>query len=108
MKTQMKGKKNQRRRINYFKLIRTLIILTIIIYSIIIGINNLLNSNKEYTGEYTTYYVSKGETLWSIAKQQNFENKDIREVIYEIRQDNNGIDGNLTIGQEIKLRTIYE
>ena len=111
MKTQMKGKRNQRKiRINYFKMVRSLIILGVIIYFIILGISNLFTilKTEDYTVEYTTYYVSKGETLWSIAEQQNFDNMDIREIVYMIRKDNNGIDGNLSIGQEIKLRTIYQ
>lgn len=103
MKTQKKVK------VNYFKLIRGLVIIGLTIYLIIEIFNKILEPGipLNYEGEYTIYYVSKGETLWTIAKQQNFENKDLREIIHIIEKDNN-IDGHLTIGQELKLRSIYE
>ena len=103
--------KNQRKsrkvKINYFKMIRSIIILVILIYTLVLGIQNAIAKNKRNNIEvsYTTYHVSKGETLWSIAEQQDYDG-DIREVVYKIRQDNN-IDGNLSIGQEIQLRNIY-
>ena len=95
-------------KVNYFKFIRSLVILGIIIYFIIIGIQGLFTNlqPKEYEGEYTTYYVSKGETLWTISKSLN-SNLDIREVVHLIREDNN-ISANLQIGQELKIREIYE
>lgn len=103
--------KNQRKsrkvKINYFKMIRSIIILVILIYTLVLGIQNAIVKNERNNIEvsYTTYHVSKGETLWSIAEQQDYDG-DIREVVYKIRQDNN-IDGNLSIGQEIQLRNIY-
>lgn len=103
--------KNQRKsrkvKINYFKMIRSIIILVILIYTLVLGIQNAIAKNERNNIEvnYTTYHVSKGETLWSIAEQQDYDG-DIREVVYKIRQDNN-IDGNLSIGQEIQLRNIY-
>lgn len=109
MKTQKKGNRRKTRKINYIKLLRTLFIIGIIIYSIIIGIKDSPKPvSTQYDGEFISYHVSKGETLWSIAEDQNYDNKDIREIVHAIRNDNNGIDGNLSIGQEIKLRTIYE
>lgn len=103
-------KRSRKVKVNYFKLIRSLIILAVIIYFLIIGVHNLIKSlePKTYEGSYTTYYVSKGETLWTIAKNQNStENMDIRQIIYLIQKDNN-IPSNLQIGQELKLREIYE
>jgi LysM repeat protein len=38
--------------------------------------------------EYKVHIVKPGETLWSIAKEFNTD-KDIREVIYDIKQLNN-------------------
>lgn len=108
MKTNLKNKRNSRRvKINYFKMIRSLLILATIIYLLILGVQNIItNSQKEEVEvSYSTYYVSKGETLWSIASQQEYDG-DIREVVYKITKDNN-IDGNLSIGQEIQLRNIY-
>ena len=90
--------------INKGKFIRSSIILLLSIISILFII---INSNKIEEKEitYATYHVSKGDTLWTIAKEQN-SNKDIREIIYMIRQDNN-IGANLSIGQEIQIRNIY-
>lgn len=54
-----------------------------------------------------TIYVSSGDTLWNIAlfEQKNNEyyyNKDIREIIYEIKKINNlENNSNLTVGQKL-------
>lgn len=105
----MKTGKGRKIKINYFKFIRSLIILIIIIYFLILGTTKVIASlsKEDYTGDYTTYYVSKGETLWTIAKEQNSD-LDIRQIIYLIRQDNNNMSPELEIGQEIILREIYE
>ncbi|WP_299996563.1 LysM peptidoglycan-binding domain-containing protein [uncultured Clostridium sp.] len=107
--TQKNIKRNRRVKVNYFKFIRSLIILGIIIYLLILGTTKVIAGlHKEpYKADYNTYYVSKGETLWSIAKNQNSK-LDIREVIYLIRQDNDNMSPELSIGQEIVLREIYE
>lgn len=106
--TQKNIKRNRKVKINYFKFIRSLIILGIIIYLLILGTTNVLAGlhKEDYNGNYNSYSISKGETLWSIAKDQN-SNLDIREVIYLIKQDNS-ISSELSIGQEIVLREIYE
>ena len=60
----------------------------------------------EYEGEYTTYIVSKGDRLWDIAESVS-DNKDIREVIHIIKNDNRLDNANLYIGQELKIRCEY-
>ena len=65
--------------------------------------------NKEPPEQYRfeTYVVEQGDTAWRIMSRNNTANKDIRELIHYMEQDN-GIDaGYLQIGQEIKIR-IYE
>lgn len=59
-----------------------------------------------YDGEYSTYFVSKGERLWDIAEEVA-DGKDVREVVYIIEKDNNLDNANLHIGQELKLRAEY-
>lgn len=59
-----------------------------------------------YEGEYSTYFISKGERLWDIAKEVA-NGKDVREVVYIIEKDNNLDSANLKIGQELKLRAEY-
>ena len=53
------------------------------------------------------YIVQAGDTAWKIMNANNPANKDIRELIYYIEQDNDINAGYLQIGQEIKIR-IYE
>lgn len=47
--------------------------------------------------------VESGETLWTIAKANNPHNKDIRSVIYEIKELNNLKSGEITVGQKILI-----
>lgn len=53
--------------------------------------------------KYSTIIVSKGDTLWNIAKLYNFDNQDIRSKIDEIKELN-GISSNIKIGQELKIK----
>lgn len=53
--------------------------------------------------EYTTIIVSKGDTLWKIAKQMSNPNDDIRNKIEEIKKINN-ITSDIKIGQELKIQ----
>ena len=104
----LKNKRNSRRvKINYFKMIRSILILILLVYLLILGVQNIISKSQkeEIEVSYSTYYVNKGETLWSIAEQQNYDG-DIRDVVYAIRKDNN-INGNLSIGQELQIRNIY-
>ena len=54
-----------------------------------------------------TYIVQDGDTAWTIASRNNTANKDIRELIYYMEQDNGINAGYLQIGQEVKIR-IYD
>lgn len=60
----------------------------------------------EYTGEYKTYTVIPGDTLWSIAGDIESE-KDIREIIYIIKKDNGMTDSSINAWQELQLRNEY-
>lgn len=57
-------------------------------------------------------YVSEGDTLWTIAKQEQeknlyYENKDIRDIIYQIKRLNNLKNGSrLNVGQKLLLKYI--
>lgn len=67
---------------------------------------NISYSNSEV--EYKSRFVSRGETLWSIAadEQKNndyFENQDVRRIIYEIRKINNLSNNELFEGLELKI-----
>jgi LysM repeat protein len=56
---------------------------------------------------YINWYVSEGDTLWSIAKESLPRGKDIRQYIIEIRKWNKMDSAKLTIGQKIEI-PVYE
>lgn len=88
------------------------------IVSLIIGIISILFlcfSNISFSkGKMKTkvIYVSNGDTLWSIAEyeQENniyYENKDIRDIIYEIKKLNNlEKNSSLNIGQKLIINSL--
>lgn len=77
------------------------LILMLVIGAYFIG----ANQEKAYTGEYKTYTICKGDTIWNIANELDGNTE---QIVYLIRKDNNISDcGNLQIGQEIQLRVEY-
>lgn len=86
--------------------------------SLIIGIISILFicfSNISFSKEKMktkVVYVSNGDTLWSIAEyeQENniyYENKDIRDIIYEIKKLNNlEKNSSLNIGQKLIINSL--
>lgn len=85
---------------NKYKFIRSM---AIVIFLLIALFNTCIaKSNTE--AETITYTVSKGETLWSIAREYTPNNKDIRETIYEIKKINNMTDSAIYPGQEIQIK----
>lgn len=89
--------------VNKKKFLRSCILLMGIIIVAIFGINNTY-SKAEIT--YKEDYIIKGDTLWSIAENEvntnnYYKNKDIRKVMYEIKELNNIKNENLEIGQKI-------
>ena len=81
------------------------ILLPILFVIVLIIVVRLNESPPEYHTE--TYIVQAGDTAWSIMDEHNFANKDIRELIHYMEQDNGIKAGYLQIGQEVKIR-IYE
>lgn len=91
--------------VNKRKFIRSFLLLVGILLTLL-GISNQTYSNTEIT--YKEDYVIKGDTLWSIAENQihtnpHYKNKDIREVMYEIKQINNIQNESLEIGQKLRI-----
>lgn len=86
--------------------------------SLIIGIISIsfvcFNSISFSKGDIKTktIYVSNGDTLWSIARQEQennvyYEDKDIREIVYQIKKLNNlDNNSNLVIGQKLVIKYI--
>lgn len=85
---------------NKIKFIRSI---AIIIFFLIALFNiSIAKTNTET--EYIDYTISKGETLWDIAKEYTPDNKDIRQTIYEIKQLNNMTNSTIYPGQTIKIK----
>lgn len=93
--------------VNVKKFIRTMSILVILILIII------LFSNKTYSKVDTKYKeesIILGDTLWSISQEESknnkyFENKDIREIVSEIKRINKLDNLDLKEGQKLVIPT---
>ena len=93
--------------VNVKKFIRTISILVILILIII------LFSNKTYSKVDTKYKeesIILGDTLWSISQEEDknnkyFENKDIREIVSEIKRINKLDNLDLKEGQKLVIPT---
>ena len=92
--------------VNKTKFFRTIVILLISISIVLLICINKSYSNSDEN--YKTVIVLNGESLWSIAKSEieknkYFENKDIRDVIFEIKKINNLEKSDLIEGMKLKI-----
>ena len=77
----------------------------------IIALNSIFSVSKSYSKvevEYKLEYASYGDTLWSIAERESknnkyYQDKEVREIIYDLKKINNLSNSNLSEGQEIKI-----
>ena len=88
------------------KTLKRIILLAFFIAILIVIFCTTTFSYKEHA--YKIIQVSDGETLWSIAKfekenNEYYKNKDIREIVNEIKITNNLDSCNLKSGQELKI-----
>lgn len=95
--------------LNRKKFIKTILFLTLASVLIIIVFFNVSLSHNEV--KYKKIYVSKGDSLWSIAKYEKncnvyFQDKDIRDVVYEIKCLNSLKNSELKIGEELNIPEI--
>ena len=95
--------------VNKKKFIRSMILMfgVLILISFIFANKSLSHTEKNFK----KVYISSGDTLWSIAKEEKdnneyFENKDIREIVYELKNINELSSSNLKVGQEINVPII--
>lgn len=100
------SKKQFKRRKERILVIGTIIVCCLILLFFIDDMFSPQHTNYEYT--YKEYVISDGERLWDIAEEelQNntyYKNEDIRQVIYEIQNDND-INSTIYPGQVIKIR----
>lgn len=97
------------RRINKRKFIRSTTITIGLIIFLILMLSNISFSHAEIN--YKEIAVSSGDTLWGIAKYEKnnniyFEDKDLRDIIAEIKYLNNLSTSNLNIGDKLSIPTI--
>lgn len=81
-------------------------ILLVIIMILFITLSSYSNTKTKYKID----FVSKGDTLWSIAEKEinnndYYKGKDIRKVIYEIKKLNSLSNNNLVEGTSLKIPT---
>ena len=95
--------------VNFKKFIRSIIIMLLVI----IGLSLLISKSTYSHGEkqYKTVYVTKGDTIWSIAKSNQesneyYKGKDIRYIMADLAQINNIEKSNLKINQELLVPVI--
>lgn len=86
---------------NKVKFIRSMAIATFLLIALF---NISIAKSNTLEAEYIDYTITKGETLWSIAKEYTPDNKDIRKTIHEIKQINNMQDSNIYENQTIKIK----
>ena len=90
------------------KFIRTIVLIVGIIIFI-----NLLIPDKSYSHkelEYKKITVLSGDTLWTIAKEEQKNNeyyygKDVRDIIHDIEKVNNLTSSSLKINQTLEIPT---
>lgn len=97
--------------VNMKKFIRSIILILGFLFLL-----SFLFVNKSFSYSKKTYkkiYISCGDTLWNIAKKEKnnnayFENKDIREIVFELKTTNNLKNSDLKIGQELNIPIIEQ
>lgn len=94
---------------NIKKFVRGIIIVLGIIWVISLFISKVTYSHGEK--QYKTIFVSEGDTLWNIASLESknnpyYKNKDVREIINSILQENNLSSSRIKVNQELKIPTV--
>lgn len=94
--------------VNKGKFFRAILTIVFIIMFLLAFTINVTYSKGEIT--YKEEYILAGDTLWSIAKKEvennkYYHNKDIRQIVREIKLLNNIENENLQIGQTIVIPT---
>ncbi|MBR3720502.1 MAG: LysM peptidoglycan-binding domain-containing protein [Clostridia bacterium] len=88
---------------------RFVISTTILLLLILLGGSVLFNSTYSCNNvKYKTVYVTQGDTLWKIASEEQdsnsyYKDKDVRDIIYDIKEINDLKISDLKVGQELKI-----
>jgi len=95
-----------KRIVNVKKFIISTTILSLLIFLVVCILVKATYSCSKL--DYKTLYVTRGDTLWKIASEEKnknsyYKNKDVRDIIYDIKEINNLNVSDLKIGQELKI-----
>lgn len=95
--------------VNKVKFVRTVSVLVVLVGAFVIFSKNAYSKGEI---KYKEDFIYSGDTLWSIAREEinnnrYFNNKDIRDVVLELKDINNLKDSNLLEGEKIRIPT-YE
>jgi len=99
-------KKKKFVRINLSKFIRSIIIIILVAVGITFIATKSIYSYIE--PEERVIYVQPGDTLWSLAKYAKdsssyYKEMNIKDVVYELKNNNNLSSNNIESGQKIKI-----
>lgn len=94
---------------NVKKFVRSILIILGIILALSLIIAKASYSHGEKV--YKSIYVSEGDTLWNIAKENQknnvyYKNKDVRYIINDLMKINNLSNSNIRINQELLIPVI--
>lgn len=95
--------------VNVKKFRRSMIIISLVILGALMICSKASLSFKEK--EYISIYVDYGDTLWKIAEKQQkindyYRKKDIRDIVYDIKKENNLTSIDIYVAQELKIPTL--
>lgn len=79
------------------------ILIFVLIIIISLNIVSFVAATEKDSAKYIEYTVVTGDTIWYIAKNNNYIKKDIREVVWEIQKINNVEDSLIYPGQTLKI-----
>lgn len=96
-------------KLNVKRIIKLIVVMVVLVITILLFIHSTSLSYKDI--QYREIYVCSGDTLWDIAKyeQQNndyYKAKDIREIIFDIKKENNLSSSDLNINQKILIPSL--
>ena len=90
--------------------VKRFIISNVVLWSVVfLAISSVVNIVYSHNAiNYKTIYIYQGDTLWEIAETEKnnnpyYEDKDIRDIVYDIKNTNNLQVSNLSVGQELKI-----
>ena len=79
------------------------------VFFIILIICAISTNTLSYRGvDYQVIYITSGDTLWNIAREEKscnsyFKDKKIPQIVEELKEINDLSNGNLEVGEELKI-----